>query len=102
MRRRRSRQRDLRVETGLAVWGARTLSVDEPEWKYVSVWRFAVFLESSIAQGIQWAVFEPNGEPLWAQVRLAAEEFMLQLFAKLPSRAHGPRTRTSSVAIGRR
>ena len=68
------------VETGVAVWGARTLSVDEPEWKYVSVRRLALFLESSIAEGIQWAVFEPNGEPLWARVRLAVEDFMLQLF----------------------
>jgi Bacteriophage tail sheath protein len=69
-----------RLDTGLAVWGARTLSVDQPEWKYVSVRRLALFLESSIDQGIQWAVFEPNGEQLWAQVRLTVEEFMLQVF----------------------
>jgi phage tail sheath protein FI len=69
-----------RLQTGLAVWGARTLSIDEPEWKYVSVRRVALFLERSISEGTQWAVFEPNGEPLWARVRLAVEDFMLQMF----------------------
>ena len=69
-----------RLDAGVAIWGARTRAVDEPEWKYVSVRRLALFIESSIDKGIQWAVFEPNGEPLWAQVRLVVEEFMFQLF----------------------
>jgi phage tail sheath protein FI len=33
------------------------------------VWRFALFLERSIDEGIQWAAFEPNGEQLWREVR---------------------------------
>ena len=60
-------------------WGARTLSSD-PEWKYVPVRRMALFLESSIAQGTTWAVFEPNNEPLWAQIRQSVETFMQALF----------------------
>jgi phage tail sheath protein FI len=52
---------------GIRVWGARTLSSD-PEWKYVNVRRLFIYLERSIAQGLQWAVFEPNGETLWARV----------------------------------
>jgi len=62
-------------------WGARTLSSD-PEWKYVPVRRTALFLESSIVQGTTWAVFEPNNEPLWAQIRQSVESLMQALFRK--------------------
>jgi phage tail sheath protein FI len=61
---------------GILVWGARTMSSDS-EWRYVSIRRLFVFLEHSIDKGTQWAVFEPNGEPLWASVRRAVEDFLL-------------------------
>jgi Bacteriophage tail sheath protein len=69
-----------RVQARVAIWGARTLSVDEARWKYVSVRRLALFIEQSIDEGIRWAVFEPNGEPLWSRVRQAVDDFMLRLF----------------------
>ncbi len=52
---------------GNLVWGARTTSSD-PEWKYVNIRRYFLYLEQSIDNGTQWAVFEPNGERLWANV----------------------------------
>ena len=58
------------------VWGGRTLSAD-PEWKYVNVRRRFIFLEASIDKGTQWAVFEPNAEPLWAKIRRAVEDFLM-------------------------
>jgi len=61
---------------GVRIWGNRTLSSD-PEWKYVNVRRYLLFLERSLAQGTQWAVFETNGEALWSEVRLTAESFLL-------------------------
>lgn len=61
---------------GIRVWGARTLSSD-PEWKYVNLRRYFIYLEHSIDHGTQWAVFEPNGEALWAKVRNAIDEFLL-------------------------
>ncbi|GAA1465038.1 hypothetical protein GCM10017607_03190 [Microbacterium thalassium] len=64
---------------GTVVWGARTLSSD-PEWKYVPVRRMAVFLERSLRRGLQWAVFEPNGEPLWERVRMSIEDFLQDMF----------------------
>ena len=64
---------------GFRVWGARLASSD-PEWKYVNVRRYFNYLESSIDRGTQWAVFEPNDEPLWAQVRLNIGAFMQGLF----------------------
>lgn len=61
---------------GFRLWGARTVSSD-PEWKYVNVRRYFCYLERSIDKGTQWAVFEPNGEALWANVRRTIEDFLL-------------------------
>lgn len=60
---------------GHRVWGARTTSSD-PEWKYVNVRRYFLFLERSIDKSTQWAVFEPNGEALWASIRISIEDFL--------------------------
>lgn len=68
--------RDFRdINRGLRVWGARTLSSD-PEWKYVNVRRLFLFVEKSIERGTQFAVFEPNAEPLWATVRRSVTNFL--------------------------
>jgi uncharacterized protein len=61
---------------GHRVWGARTMSSD-PEWKYVNVRRLFIYLEHSIDKSTQWAVFEPNGPRLWANVRQTIEDFLL-------------------------
>jgi uncharacterized protein len=67
--------------SGIVVWAARTLGVfTSPEYKYVPVRRLAIFLERSIYNGIQWAVFEPNDEDLWASLRLNIGAFMMNLF----------------------
>jgi phage tail sheath protein FI len=65
--------------TGIVLWGARTLSSD-PEYRYIAVRRLAIFLRVSIFNGVQWAVFEPNDEPLWSQLRLNLNAFMMTLF----------------------
>ena len=61
---------------GNRVWGARTISSD-PEWKYVNVRRYFNYLERSIDIGTQWAVFEPNGDKLWANIRQAVSDFLV-------------------------
>lgn len=61
---------------GNRVWGARTVSSD-PEWKYVNVRRLFIYLEHSIDRGTQFAVFEPNGPQLWANIRQTIEDFLL-------------------------
>ena len=58
------------------VWGARTMSSD-PEWKYVNVRRLFIYLEHSIDKNTQWAVFEPNNEALWANIRQTITDFLL-------------------------
>ena len=58
------------------VWGARTMSSD-PEWRYVNVRRLFIYLEHSIDRSTQWAVFEPNNERLWRNIRQSVEDFLL-------------------------
>jgi hypothetical protein len=68
---------------GRVVWGARTLEGNDrlaSEWKYIPVRRTALFVEESLYRGTQWVVFEPNDEPLWAQIRLNLGAFMQSLF----------------------
>ncbi len=60
---------------GFRVWGARTISSD-PEWKYLNLRRYFAYLEHSIDRGTQWAVFEPNGDALWTNVRLTISDFL--------------------------
>jgi len=60
---------------GYRVWGARTASSD-PEWKYVNIRRYFNYLEATIDYGTQWAVFEPNGEALWANITQTVSAFL--------------------------
>ena len=69
---------------GVLSWGARTLvgfndsgNIDD---KYIPVRRTMLYIEESLYRGLRFAVFEPNDEPLWAQIRLAAGSFMNGLF----------------------
>jgi phage tail sheath protein FI len=66
---------------GNVIWGTRTLSTKaNPEWRYVPVRRTAIFIEQSVYNGIQWAVFEPNNNGLWSSLRANIESFMAGLF----------------------
>lgn len=70
---------------GIVSWGARTrvgADAQASEWKYVPVRRLALHIEESLRRGIQWAVFEPNDEPLWAQLRVSIGDFMHDLFTQ--------------------
>jgi uncharacterized protein len=79
---------------GRVVWGGRTLrGADQlaSEWKYIPVRRTALFLEESLYRGTQWVVFEPNDEPLWAQIRLNVGAFMHNLFRQGAFQGRSPR-----------
>jgi phage tail sheath protein FI len=69
---------------GIVSWGARTMdgfdNSGNTDFKYVPVRRFELFIEESLVRGLKFAVFEPNGEDLWAQIRGAANGFMNGLF----------------------
>lgn len=68
---------------GIVNWGARTMDGDDDfgsEYKYIPIRRLALFMEESLYRGLKWVVFEPNDEPLWAQIRLNVGAFMHNLF----------------------
>jgi uncharacterized protein len=68
--------RDFRPNNrGIRVWGARVITSDN-DWKYVNVRRLLIFIEHSIERGLQWVVFEPNADPLWARVRRTIANFL--------------------------
>jgi uncharacterized protein len=69
---------------GIVSWGSRTMdgfdNSPNTDYRYIPVRRLALFIEESLYRGLKFAVFEPNDEPLWAQIRLAAGAFMNNLF----------------------
>jgi hypothetical protein len=72
--------RDFRPNNrGIRVYGGRCITSDS-DWKYVNVRRVMIFIEASVDRGLQWVVFEPNAEPLWARVRRAISNFLTLLW----------------------
>ncbi len=77
---------------GFRIWGARTISSNQ-EWKYLNVRRYFAYAERSIELGSQFAVFEPNGPRLWANVQRAVSDFLFnewtegRLFGATPQEA---------------
>ena len=79
---------------GRVVWGSRTLEGADQlasEWKYIPVRRTALYIEESLYRGTKWVVFEPNDEPLWAQIRLNVGAFMHDLFRQGAFQGKTPR-----------
>ncbi|HEX7318197.1 MAG TPA: phage tail sheath subtilisin-like domain-containing protein [Pyrinomonadaceae bacterium] len=79
---------------GRVVWGARTTKGDDrlaDEWKYIPVRRTALYIEESLYRGTQWVVFEPNDEPLWAQIRLNVGAFMQNMFRQGAFQGRSPK-----------
>ena len=64
---------------GFVVWSARTTTVDR-DYLYVNVRRLLLYIERSIGAGLQWAVFEPNGPALWANLVRTIQDFLLNLW----------------------
>jgi phage tail sheath protein FI len=79
---------------GIVSWGARTMDGDDgfgSEYKYIPIRRLALFMEESLYRGLKWAVFEPNDEPLWSQIRLNVGAFMHNLFRQGAFQGQTPR-----------
>ena len=79
---------------GNIAWGARTLMGADllaSDWKYIPVRRTALFIESSLFDGLQWAVFQPNADPLWLEIRGAVTSFMQRLFRQGAFKGTSPR-----------
>ncbi len=78
---------------GNVAWGGRTLNGADQlasEWKYIAVKRTALYIEESLFEALQWVVFEPNDEPLWAQIRMNVGAFMHDLFRQGAFQGNAP------------
>ncbi|GAB4178145.1 MAG: hypothetical protein Kow00108_13820 [Calditrichia bacterium] len=79
-------------DTGVTVWGARTLSADA-EWRYISTRRLFLMIEKTLEKGTRWVVFEPNTPELWMRIIRNVKTFLLSLwrdgalFGKTPEEA---------------
>jgi phage tail sheath protein FI len=79
---------------GIVNWGARTNDGDDgfaSEYKYIPIRRLALYIEESLYRGMKWVVFEPNDEPLYAQIRLNVGAFMHNLFRQGAFQGQTPR-----------
>lgn len=66
---------------GIRIWGARTLvEPEKTEWRYINVRRLFNYVEKSVQDGTQWAVFEPNDEDLWSRVRRTVSTFLERIW----------------------
>ena len=65
---------------GIRIWGARTLSSDS-DWRYINVRRLFNMVEHTIAEGTQWAVFEPNDVALWEGIKRTLNAFLRGLWS---------------------
>jgi phage tail sheath protein FI len=65
---------------GIRIWGARTLASDS-DWRYINVRRLFNMVESTIAEGTQWAVFEPNDVALWEGIKRTLNAFLRGLWS---------------------
>lgn len=64
---------------GIRIWGARTLSSDS-DWRYINVRRLFNMIETSILEGTQYVVFEPNDMKLWEGVNRTLTGFLTGLW----------------------
>jgi hypothetical protein len=65
---------------GVFVWGGRTLSSKDPEWRYVSVRRLVSFVENTLRSRTHFAVFEPNHLRTWVVLRGLCDMFLRDLW----------------------
>ncbi|NEO80767.1 phage tail sheath subtilisin-like domain-containing protein [Moorena sp. SIO4G3] len=78
----------------IKVWGARTMADDaNADFRYVSTRRYFNYLQESIDDGTQFAVFEPNNLALWQRIKRTVGDFLLNewrdgaLFGETPEQA---------------
>jgi phage tail sheath protein FI len=78
---------------GTVVWGSRTLRGADllaDDYKYIPIRRLTNYIEESLFRGTKWILFEPNDEPLWAQIRMNVEAFMADLFRRGAFQGNNP------------
>jgi hypothetical protein len=68
-----------RPAAGIRIWGARTVGAD-PLWTYVNVRRLFLFVERSVRDAVNWAVFLPNNDRTRTTLKQTISSFLIRLF----------------------
>jgi phage tail sheath protein FI len=79
---------------GTVSFGSRTVDGSNAlasEWKYIPVRRTANYILRSLSEGLRWAVHKPNGDTLWAELRMNVTSFMQGLFRQGAFKGTSPR-----------
>ncbi len=64
------------ADSGIRVWGARTLAAESSPWRYINVRRLFCMIEETISKGTRWSVFEPNDRTLWKSITRDIKAFL--------------------------
>lgn len=67
-------------QTGMAVWGVRTISSTNDSFKYVASTRLFIFVEKSIFNSTHSLVFENISSNLFTQIKSTLDSFLLNLY----------------------
>ena len=65
---------------GILVWGARTLKGNDNEWRYIPVRRLFNYVEESVQESTEWAVFAPNTQNTWTKIKCQIENFLTNIW----------------------
>jgi len=67
-------------QSGIRVWGARTLAEPGDPMTYINVRRLFNMIKESIEEGTRWCVFEPNDYTLWKSLERDISAFLMVLW----------------------
>jgi phage tail sheath protein FI len=70
------------VGRGPVVWGARTLDGNSDDWRYVSVRRTIVYIETSIKAALNDFLFAPNDGKTWVAIVERVSGFLAHLWSQ--------------------
>jgi len=65
---------------GTMIWGARTLSGNDSEWRYISVRRLFNMVEASLKKASEPFALEPNNQDTWNRLKAMISNFLTGLW----------------------
>jgi uncharacterized protein len=68
-----------RPGAGIRIWGARTVAADAL-WNYVNVRRLFLFVERSVRDSVNWAVFQPNNNQTRENLKNSIAAFLFRCY----------------------
>lgn len=66
---------------GTLIWGARTLEGNSKEWRYISVRRLFIKVESDVRRSTAFSVFEPNNAFTWLKIKTMLIAYLDELWS---------------------